>query len=569
MITNIYNKIKRFGVFSLLFPLSSLLLTTSCNDFLDILPMNDVVLENFWTEKADVNSVVNSCYEALQSSDVQQRMGVWGELRSDNMVVGSNVPNEVNEILKENLLESNSMCDWSKFYTVINRCNTVCHYAPSVAALDPNYTEDELRANIAEVSTLRALCYFYLIRTFRDVPYTTQPSIDDSQNYILPATKFEDVLDSLITNLEQVKDDAVRRYYTDDSPSAYQNSSRVTRWFTYTLLADLYLWKGDYDNAIKYCDRVLDFKRLQYQEMLDREGKLDDIELYDGIPLIMERKNGNTNCGNFYNEMFGNGNGFESIFEIYYTNQGQTNSWVNSFYGNRNNVLGRLAAPAFLFENVAEGKNQLFVAKDCRAYEAMQTSNSSNAIVKYTRNNLSFNTQNVRSIASLNLSDTRRSESDANWIIYRLSDVILIKAEAEIARGGDDFSDAFLLINRLNKRALGITQAAQSADTLKLDDYAKSQSKMEDLLIAERQREFLFEGKRWYDLVRWARRDGNTRRLTGYASMKYQEGVNVIKIKLSDPNYIYFPYAKKELKVNPLLTQNPAFNKGEDSQLTK
>ena len=569
MITNIYNKIKRFGVFSLLFPLSSLLLTTSCNDFLDILPMNDVVLENFWTEKADVNSVVNSCYEALQSSDVQQRMGVWGELRSDNMVVGSNVPNEVNEILKENLLESNSMCDWSKFYTVINRCNTVCHYAPSVAALDPNYTEDELRANIAEVSTLRALCYFYLIRTFRDVPYTTQPSIDDSQNYILPATKFEDVLDSLITNLEQVKDDAVRRYYTDDSPSAYQNSSRVTRWFTYTLLADLYLWKGDYDNAIKYCDRVLDFKRMQYQEMLDREGKLDDIELYDGIPLIMERKNGNTNCGNFYNEMFGNGNGFESIFEIYYTNQGETNSWVNSFYGNRNNVLGRLAAPAFLFENVAEGKNQLFVAKDCRAYEAMQTSNSSNAIVKYTRNNLSFNTQNVRSIASLNLSDTRRSESDANWIIYRLSDVILIKAEAEIARGGDDFSDAFLLINRLNKRALGITQAAQSADTLKLDDYAKSQSKMEDLLIAERQREFLFEGKRWYDLVRWARRDGNTRRLTGYASMKYQEGVNVIKIKLSDPNYIYFPYAKKELKVNPLLTQNPAFNKGEDSQLTK
>jgi SusD family./Tetratricopeptide repeat. len=545
--------------------------TSSCNDFLDILPMNDVVLENFWTEKADVNSVVNSCYEALQNSDVQTRMGVWGELRSDNMVMGSSVPNEINEILKENLLESNPMCDWSKFYTVINRCNTVCYYAPKVEAIDPNYTPDELRANIAEVSTLRALCYFYLIRTFRDVPYTTMPSIDDSQNYILPATPFDAVLDSLIENLEAVKDDAVRRYYTDDSPSAYQNSSRVTRWFTYTLLADLYLWKGDYDNAIKYCDRVLDFKRQQYKEMLDREGKLDNIELYDGIPLIMERKNGSTNCGNFYNEMFGKGNGFESIFEIYYrANQGAENSWVNSYYGNRNNVLGRLAAPAFLFENVAEGKNQLFKNKDCRAYEAMQTSNSSNAIVKYTRNgDLSFTTQNVRNMASLNLQAQRRSESDANWIIYRLSDVILIKAEAEIARGGEDFTDAFLLINRLNKRALGITQAAQSADTLKLDDYAYSLNKMEDLLIEERQREFLFEGKRWYDLVRIARRDGSTRRLTGYASMKYQEGVNVIKIKLSDPNYIYFPYAKKELKVNPLLKQNPAFNKGEDNELTK
>ena len=129
--------------------------------------------------------------------------------------------------------------------------------------------------------------------------------------------------------------------------------------------------------------------------------------------------------------------------------------------------------------------------------------------------------------------------------------------------------NAFLLINRLNKRALGITQAALSSDTLKAENYVQTKAKMEDLLIDERQREFLFEGKRWYDLVRWARRDGNTRRLTGYASKKYLEGANVIKIKLSDPNYIYFPYAKKELKVNKLLKQNPAFNKGENTELTK
>jgi hypothetical protein len=45
--------------------------------------------------------------------------------------------------------------------------------------------------------------------------------------------------------------------------------------------------------------------------------------------------------------------------------------------------------------------------------------------------------------------------------------------------------------------------------------------------------------------------------------------VNAIKIKLADPNIIYFPYAKNELKVNPLLTQNPAFTTGEDSELTK
>ena len=172
--------------------------TTSCSDFLDILPMNDVVLENYWTEKGDVTSVMNSCYETLEHSDAMVRMIVWGELRSDNVRMGASVPNDINEILKENLLPSNPYCNWSKIYECINRCNTVCHYAPKVQAIDPNYTEDEMRANVAEATMLRALSYFYLIRAFRDVPYTTVPSIDDTQTYVIPATPFNTVLDSLI-----------------------------------------------------------------------------------------------------------------------------------------------------------------------------------------------------------------------------------------------------------------------------------------------------------------------------------------------------------------------------------
>ena len=190
---------------------------TSCSDFLDILPLNDVVLENYWTQKSDVTSVVNACYQSLESTDCIKRMAVWGEMRSDNIIAGSATPNEETEILKENLLPNSSYCQWTAFYQTINRCNTVCHYAPIVQQKDPNYTENEMKANIAEASALRDLCYFYLIRTFRDVPYTTLPSIDDTENFKLPASKFDDVLDSLITDLESVKDNAVKRYYTDDS----------------------------------------------------------------------------------------------------------------------------------------------------------------------------------------------------------------------------------------------------------------------------------------------------------------------------------------------------------------
>jgi hypothetical protein len=119
-------------------------------------------------------------------------------------------------------------------------------------------------------------------------------------------------------------------------------------------------------------------------------------------------------------------------------------------------------------------------------------------------------------------------------------------------------------MNAVYKRALNITPSTMSADTLTLGTTKKD---MVEMLFDERHREFLFEGKRWYDLVRLSRREGNTSYLASNAVQKYIQDLNVIKIKLSDPNYIYFPYYKNELKVNPLLKQNPAFNKGEDSEL--
>ena len=64
---------------------------SSCADFLEIKPQNEIILEDFWGEKADVENIVAGCYAALQSSDVIKRMIVWGEVRSDNIQAGSNI----------------------------------------------------------------------------------------------------------------------------------------------------------------------------------------------------------------------------------------------------------------------------------------------------------------------------------------------------------------------------------------------------------------------------------------------------------------------------------------------
>jgi hypothetical protein len=75
----------------------------------------------------------------------------------------------------------------------------------------------------------------------------------------------------------------------------------------------------------------------------------------------------------------------------------------------------------------------------------------------------------------------------------------------------------------------------------------------------------MFEGKRWFDLVRMARRDGNQERLLRFVQLKYESStLAAVKIKLKNPYAMYFPMAKDEVRNSQgVLKQNPAY-KDED-----
>lgn len=551
---------------------SALLSFTSCDDFLSILPMNEIVHEKFWKEEADVNSMVNACYSQLESSDCISRMIVWGELRSDNMEVGSNAPNDIQQILKENLLETNGYTKWDTFYKVINNCNTVIRFAPDVAAIDPNFTESELRATIAEVTTLRSLSYFYLIRTFRDVPYVTQPSVEDDQEYKVPAGKFDAVLDSIIRDVEAVKDDAVRSY----GEKSNENKCRITRWACYALLADMYLWKGDYQKCIDYCDLIIDRKIQEYEEEREENPTTLTLELYcDKYPLISEARQGNNQGGTAYNEIFGDGYSFESIFELAFVrNSGQGNSTIGSFYGSRSNENGQLAAPSYLTEGMENNTNTYFKRTDCRYLENLKVGTSKTNIMKYVNEDISFRTSTTGS-AIPNPETQMRSDDCANWIVYRLTDILLMRAEAEVELAGnltpdsqatdeqiDHYRRAFANVMAVWRRGNNMRTATR--DTLVFNDYAGSRQAMENLVFDERQRELMFEGKRWFDLVRLCRREGDNSRMIAKVLAKFKQDQASIKIRLAAQDALFYPYNRQELKMNPFLVQNPAYKTGDN-----
>ena len=584
----IYNHKKRSWGLAGLMGLMGLSLT-SCSDFLEIDPLNEIVMEQFWNEKADVEGIIAGCYSGMQNENVVRRMMVWGEFRSDNIGIGLNINDDNNlyNVLNENITAKNAYTTWDGFYNVINRCNTVIKYAPGVAATDPGYTQSELQAHIAEVSALRDLCYFYLIRAFRDVPYTTEAYTDDDQVMDLPATKFEVVLDSLIADLESIKGTAVKRYPT--TKPLYQ-MGRITQDAVYAMLCEMYLWKKDYQNCIKYADLVIESKKAIALE--NRRGSSsvngnNTEERFNGFPLVSEQASSSGNYfGNAYSVLFGYDDNYDTavqeiIFSLIYDDDPRSSSMiangaVNAFYGHANVARGLAAPSEYLLEDIAKESSRTIFADrnkklDARMYEACDVEGK--AITKYVVRYVDIDATSSSNVKAGCSGYYSEKNNGSNWIIYRLTDIMLLKAEAlaQTLREGSDqetldynapiLGEAFSLVNAVNKRAVCQTTLR---DTLVATDYV-TKAQMETLVMQERQRELLFEGKRWFDLVRQAQRDGNTHQVISAAVAKATTNASLVQNKLTKMDAIYWPYNYDELKVNKNLVQNPAFSSGDNN----
>lgn len=556
----------------------SLILLTSCSDFLEVKPLEQIVLGNFWNEEGDVENVVASCYAAMQEEAWMSRAIIWGEARSENLTGGERISQsaELANIAKENLNSNNTYCKWVDFYNVINRCNTIQRYAPTVAEKDPNYTESELKATLAEVSALRALSYFYLLRAFRDVPYTTQPFVEDTQTMDLPVTPIDAVLDSLTQDLERVVGDAVM-YYPETKPD-YQ-TSRITQNAIHALLADLYLWKQDYQRVIDHADRVIQSKLHDYQEQSDRVGGTSSglvDKLVNGYPLISDvYASGNYYGRAFYN-LFCTGNASESIFELFFTDDDtrRANLGVSVIYGSSDKGNGTFCPSDLVANDISDGLFNVFTNRyDARSWENIQRQSATQFVVaKYATQDAMVNITTSPLTAAYG-SRWPQDRCHANWIIYRLTDVMLMKAEAlTMLVSGDSqgtlssedesrLRTAFQLVDAVNRRSYTYSQTVSA---LSYSRYASRQA-MLNLIYDERNRELMFEGKRWFDLVRRSLREGNTNYLISQAGRKYTNNKTAAESKLRRLDAIFWPYFEEELKVNKNLQQNPAFGSGEKS----
>ena len=541
---------------------------TSCTDYLTLYPTNSVILENYWKTAEDVNGMLATCYKNMVQKSTIERMMIWGELRADNMVTRTNASTDLKYIVEANLLETNGYFNWAVFYQTINYCNMLIKYAPGVMEEDPDFTQGDLEVVMGEAYALRALCHFYLVRSFRDIPLALEAMDADEQEMVYPQRAPMEVLDSIMVDLERASGLVMKKggFTYDD-----YNYGRITRNAVYAMMADVNLWRAAftqyeealdapsakaieyYTKAIENCDSVIEPMQREMIEMYEKRNEQMTVvgpgtkNPYFLIPTETTKA---LMVSASYNDIFGMEGSTESIFELVMDGSTNANDAVTSHYG-YSKTTGSFIAPS-----KAPITQSLYGENDLRLYsftnaplKASGDDKTEYTIAKYAALRSPLNGE-----ANANYWHGS-SECSANWIIYRKTDVMLMKAQALAYRNADatDLGKAFELVTSVNRRSL-----IAERDTLKFEQY-NTQELMKNLVLDERLRELTFEGKRWYDLVQKALIERSTKGILELITKKLDSNAGAVQSKMASINSLFCPIYERELKLNPLLKQNPAF----------
>lgn len=569
---NIYIKVAKVTLM-----LAVALTSASCVDTV-ILPDDKIVDDDYWKNKEDVANVVTNAYKTLLGAENMRNLIAWGSFRSDELTYSPAVTatNKIRESLVElyshQPTSENSFTSWASLYSCINYCNIVLEKASAVREIDPNYTEGYYLADRSQMLALRAMCYFYLIRTFRDVPMTTEAYMSDSQEMNIPQSAPGVILDKCISDLLEAEPTAISSTAYGD----WRDKGYITKNAVWALLADMYLWRAsvkhdisDYQNCVAYCDKIINAMDEAYF------GRDKEESIYH----LFEAKR-------YYSEIYGvNGqNSRESIFELQFNSSNSNEGLCQMYYKWKDNssTSGFVkAASIYCTPGLANPYNTVSGSvKDYRYFEnayGVGGTEESYHIRKFVAENGKASQE----------ADTRGESRtyknyNQNWIIYRLTDVMLMKAEALVQIGGqddptltpatnDNLKKAFELVQIVNTRACG-------EEVMKYDvNKNKNVLEMDQLVLEERARELCFEGKRWYDLLRYNYRHikgdpqyystmaergnggpANDEDMKVLATRKYTSA-GPMMARIAYEGNLFMPINKNELAVNKNLVQNPSY----------
>ena len=454
-----------------------------CDDFLDVDSREKITEEDSGQVLEPVN-YVNGIYGMMTEWDYAfSYLGIT-EIISDNADKGSSPsdPGGDKELL-DGLTFTSSVGSveamWTNWYKAIGRSTYSINYTENYGLTDQAY-KNRL---IGEAKFLRAYHYFFLVRAFGDVPLQHIDLVNRAPKAQVYDYIEQDLLDAI-------------QALPEKSDYASADLGRATKGAAKALLAKVYLYQKDWQNAYDYASQVIGSGQYGMEP--------------DYAQIWRASKE----------------NGIESIFEVqargesvahgvqqYSETQGARgpSGWGWGFNTPSQNLLD-----AYNAEGDAIRRDATIIF----AGETLWDGRVVSASVENPR-------YNEKAYSSANAG---AGDGDKNIRVLRLAEIYLIQAEAanELGNSSGALTALKVVRDRVNLPAITTT----------------SPTELRNLIWKERRLELAFEHDRWFDLVR-----------TGQAQQAMQANGKTFVVGKHE----LFPIPNLQINQTPAMTQNPGY----------
>ena len=431
-------------------------------------------------------------------------LNMVSDIMADDIYCGGSNEGDQPKLVKTHLytVTSQEQCGtiWTICYSGINRA---CHVLENVDNV-PGMSDASKALYKAEATVLKAFYYNILWKFWGNVPYY---DVNLTAPYIAPQLNADEVYENIVTRLEEA-------FEMDALPmkAAAGNEGRVTKAMAYMLYAETVMYQNDesrYSAALDCMDEIINSGQFS---------------LVPDFASIWEES------GEW---------GPESIWEINYISEGAARSWgspINSggsVYPMLTGVPGAPEASGYKggwgFGPVAQSAWDMYAEDDTRRdggilnfYYEFPDLTLGEERWQYTGLFLK------KYVARMNGNHGQIADADMNYgnnqRYYRYAETLLNAAELGLLTGKDRSQYLAEVRARANCKDTGTSQ---------LD------------ILEERHKEFVGEGKRYWDLIR-----------TGQAEAVLKAANHEWRQIDWTPNKKYWPLPQSECDKDPNLVQN-------------
>jgi len=546
------------------------LFSISCKKFLDVSPLDNVVVENYYNNDAQVKAALTGVYSSFINASYSRYM--FADFSSSDEAYTSSGNGGGNGLANNVYLYqfdyTNPVINdfWQKLYTCINNANLL------LENIDKANLKKNVRDNYyAQALFLRSFAYYLLVSHYGDVPLRLKSTSNLADISAVRAS-------TDVVYLQIVND---MRFAIDNLPTAttLNTTSRISKTAAQAILARVFLTMAGakpiglanstyYDSVITYTKAVVN----------------------SGVHSLNVSKQGVTLPDSSYAQIFINESQQRTDFKECLFEATFSGNLTGAF--TLTGFVGYHTGPPFAgtFNDASIGFNFSFVNATATLYRLYGTGDlrrdwcitpyyytgsasnpavSSAGIGKRGYDNVLYNRYNGKWRREFEtLIPKSRFGSPASFPIIRYSDVLLMLAEAQLLSPNGDKSEALGYVNMVRRRGYGVNIATANAAADLTSLTLKN-------IMDERARELCFEGVRWTDLRRWGiwkssmsdllatmMADGLASRANQFFSLPANNTVNftlgplMAQNATSSDKFLLFPIPSSELGTNSLATQN-------------